>query len=135
MTQQLIRMIPNRKLGRFWETWITPEHAELLIREAAAIVKDGSTIIRIYNKKTLRRFVLERDGNACVYCGRSDIALTLDHVVPRSKGGCSTPMNTVAACEPCNLAKGSLDLDEFLKGRPAHAINSDSRPHQSYARV
>ena len=49
--------------------------------------------------------VFLRDGFACQYCGQST-ELTFDHVVPRSQGGRTTWDNIVAACSPCNLAKG-----------------------------
>ena len=49
--------------------------------------------------------VFLRDRFACQYCGARD-ELTFDHVVPRSKGGVTSWENVVAACSPCNLAKG-----------------------------
>ena len=51
-----------------------------------------------------RREVLKRDQHRCQYC-RSNRQLTLDHVIPRSKGGLHTWDNVVAACEPCNSSK------------------------------
>jgi 5-methylcytosine-specific restriction endonuclease McrA len=56
-----------------------------------------------------RRNVLLRDRHTCQYCGRrpGDAALTIDHVLPRSRGGRSTWENVVAACGPCNRRKGS----------------------------
>jgi 5-methylcytosine-specific restriction endonuclease McrA len=52
-----------------------------------------------------RREVLRRDRNACQYCGSSK-HLTLDHVIPRSRGGQHTWDNVVIACEKCNSKKG-----------------------------
>ena len=49
--------------------------------------------------------VFLRDGFCCQYCGRGE-DLTFDHVIPRSRGGRTTWENIVAACAPCNLAKG-----------------------------
>ena len=46
-----------------------------------------------------------RDDWTCQYCG-SRAQLTVDHVIPRSKGGGSTWDNIVAACAPCNRRKG-----------------------------
>src|ERR1700674_1208280 len=50
-----------------------------------------------------------RDGNRCQYCGRkfSSSELSLDHVVPISRGGKSTWENVVCACLPCNVRKGN----------------------------
>ena len=58
-----------------------------------------------------RREVLRRDGHTCQYCG-STKDLTLDHVIPRSKGGPHTWDNVVAACQPCNYSKGDRSLTE-----------------------
>jgi 5-methylcytosine-specific restriction endonuclease McrA len=52
-----------------------------------------------------RREVLRRDKHACQYCG-STKQLTLDHVIPRSKGGKHSWDNVVIACEQCNSRKG-----------------------------
>ena len=58
-----------------------------------------------HRRKITRRAVFARDGWACQYCG-SRSNLTVDHVVPRSKGGISTWDNIVASCAPCNRRKG-----------------------------
>uniref|UniRef100_B8HKG9 HNH endonuclease n=1 Tax=Cyanothece sp. (strain PCC 7425 / ATCC 29141) TaxID=395961 RepID=B8HKG9_CYAP4 len=58
-----------------------------------------------------RREVLRRDHHTCQYCG-STKHLTLDHIIPRSKGGTHTWDNVVTACESCNLAKGDRLLHE-----------------------
>lgn len=52
-----------------------------------------------------RREVLRRDKHTCQYCS-STKNLTLDHVIPRSKGGKHSWDNVVIACEPCNSRKG-----------------------------
>ncbi|GAA1761912.1 HNH endonuclease [Luedemannella helvata] len=51
-----------------------------------------------------RAGVLARDGRRCAYCGGN--ASTIDHVLPSSRGGRNTWLNTVAACSPCNQRKG-----------------------------
>ncbi len=51
--------------------------------------------------------VFLRDGFRCQYC-RSSRDLTFDHVIPRRAGGATTWENVVAACSPCNLAKGGM---------------------------
>jgi 5-methylcytosine-specific restriction endonuclease McrA len=56
-----------------------------------------------------RKNVLLRDRNTCQYCGEvfPSGELTLDHVVPRSRGGLSTWENLVACCHSCNRTKGN----------------------------
>ena len=58
-----------------------------------------------------RRAVLRRDGGRCVYC--SEPADTVDHVVPRSRGGRHEWANVVAACMRDNLRKGDHLLSEL----------------------
>jgi len=55
-----------------------------------------------------RRNILARDGNVCQYCGRHfpSHQLSLDHVIPRSRGGTSSWENMVCACLECNIRKG-----------------------------
>jgi 5-methylcytosine-specific restriction endonuclease McrA len=61
-----------------------------------------------------RKNVLLRDGYQCQYCGVKcrPGAITIDHVVPRSRGGKTTWTNVVAACHPCNRRKGSRPLEK-----------------------
>jgi 5-methylcytosine-specific restriction endonuclease McrA len=61
----------------------------------------------------LRAKILERDGYACRYCGCEE-DLTIDHVVPRSKGGKNHSKNMVTACRPCNETKA----DQTWQPRP-----------------
>lgn len=58
-----------------------------------------------------REGVLLRDRGRCAYCGRLT-ATTMDHVMPRSRGGATSWLNAVAACEDCNAKKGSRTPDE-----------------------
>ncbi|MHB0979023.1 MAG: HNH endonuclease [Thermoleophilia bacterium] len=53
-----------------------------------------------------RRVVLARDGHCCQYCG-STRHLTLDHVIPRSRGGGTSWDNVVTSCSQCNTRKGA----------------------------
>ena len=58
-----------------------------------------------------RNNVFKRDGFECQYCG-SERDLTLDHVMPRSRGGTSNWRNLVTACKPCNARKGDFTPNE-----------------------
>jgi 5-methylcytosine-specific restriction endonuclease McrA len=62
-----------------------------------------------------RKNILLRDRNTCQYCGvvLPSAELTLDHVIPRSRGGTSTWENLVAACHACNRRKGNHLLHEL----------------------
>ena len=53
-----------------------------------------------------RRNLLHRDNYTCQYCGDRRHDLTIDHIVPRSKGGTDSWENVVAACLKCNVKKG-----------------------------
>ena len=67
-----------------------------------------------------RRSVFARDGHRCQYCGGP--AESIDHVVPKSRGGEHSWENVVAACRPCNVRKRDRMLDETsmrLNRRPA----------------
>tara|TARA_B100000282_G_scaffold264662_1_gene215354 strand:- start:6 stop:524 length:519 start_codon:yes stop_codon:yes gene_type:complete len=61
-----------------------------------------------------RQNVLWRDKYQCQYCSKKDNVdkLTIDHVVPRSKGGKNTWLNLVTACKKCNQKKGSKTLEQ-----------------------
>jgi 5-methylcytosine-specific restriction endonuclease McrA len=67
---------------------------------------------RAVQRKISRRALFARDGWQCAYCGSAGGRLTLDHVVPRSRGGESTWENVVTACAPCNHKKGDRTLEE-----------------------
>lgn len=80
------------------------------------------TVIRIlkyisipYRKVNLNREnIFKRDNNTCIYCG-SNKKLTLDHIKPKSRGGDNSWKNLVTCCFECNVKKGDMDLDKFLK--------------------
>lgn len=85
--------------------------------------------IRVPYRKVLltRRNVLRRDNHTCQYCGSREL-LTLDHVMPRSRGGRDAWDNLVAACTPCNNRKGSKTPEEARMPlarrpfRPSHVM-------------
>lgn len=73
----------------------------------------GWILKRGHITRKLREQVYLLDGYECVYCGRrmrhGDDALTLDHVIPVSKGGTESIDNLVTCCENCNPSKGNRD--------------------------
>jgi 5-methylcytosine-specific restriction endonuclease McrA len=100
----------------------------LILKEKAELLEHGSrplrsesltlprpavirlvTYVRVPRDSTRRRItrraVFARDSWTCQYCGRTS-HLTVDHVVPRSRGGASVWENIVTSCAPCNRRKG-----------------------------
>jgi len=66
--------------------------------------------VRSERRPAFTRFnVFLRDRFTCQYCAQSfpTQELTFDHIIPRSRGGCTTWGNVVTACSSCNLAKGN----------------------------
>lgn len=74
-----------------------------------------------------RQLMLQRDGYVCAYCGRR--GATVDHVLPRSRGGGNTWENTVTACARCNNTKGDSTPEECgmpLRYRPRVVTRRDT---------
>jgi 5-methylcytosine-specific restriction endonuclease McrA len=63
-------------------------------------------------------YLLEKYRRTCQYCDRTDVPLTQDHVIPRSKGGSDRLSNLLPACRRCNQKKGNRSLEEFLSQDP-----------------
>ncbi|PRY87957.1 HNH endonuclease [Mongoliibacter ruber] len=59
-----------------------------------------------------RANLFRRDGNVCQYCG-SKKQLTIDHVIPKSKGGKTNWANLVTACHRCNVLKGDKSPEQM----------------------
>ena len=77
-----------------------------------SVIRLGSYIAIPYKGVVLsRQNIFKRDNHQCVYCGTGR-DLTLDHVIPKSRGGKSTWTNLVAACKTCNAKKGDQSPDQ-----------------------
>ena len=78
------------------------------------------SVIRLINfvkrplarRRLSRKEVFLRDSFACQYCGKQSKSLTLDHVLPRYRGGAHSWENVVAACIPCNHRKAGRTPNE-----------------------
>ena len=106
-----------------------------VLESSRDIVRSPSTVLQVPSVIRLRKYVrrprvhpipfnrrnvLRRDTFACQYCGSAE-ELTMDHVMPRSRGGRHNWDNVVTACRPCNQHKGSRTPDEAgmpLRTRP-----------------
>jgi len=80
-------------------------HSERLAIPSPSVVRLRYVVKVPYARRTAmsRRALFARDNSCCQYCG--GFADSLDHVVPRSRGGQHTWENVAAACRPCNLRK------------------------------
>lgn len=106
----------------------------LLLKEKAQAL--SSRVIRLINYVKLplskimniapsRSMIYKRDNNTCQYCGAKS-RLTIDHVIPKSKGGKDTWENLVVACSSCNTKKGDLFLEQTnmrLARKPMTPVN------------
>jgi 5-methylcytosine-specific restriction endonuclease McrA len=83
-------------------------HAERIAMPQPLVIRLQSFVKmpRGDRRRLSRRAVLARDGFRCQYCG-STRHLTLDHVIPRSRGGNDSWENVVTSCAPCNVRKGA----------------------------
>lgn len=95
------------------------EHRADGIRTPSRIVPKPSVIRLVYlirrprpKVKLSRREVFHRDHYTCQYCGSRTRDLTIDHVVPRHRGGKHSWDNLVSACRTCNHRKGGKSLEE-----------------------
>jgi 5-methylcytosine-specific restriction endonuclease McrA len=66
----------------------------------------------------LREYLLEKWARTCAYCGKQQVPLQIEHIVPRAYGGSDRVSNLILACEKCNIAKGTKELAVFLKQKP-----------------
>ena len=76
-----------------------------------------------------RRNLFQRDHQTCQYCGSRDQPLSIDHVVPRSRGGSDTWENVTTACLSCNVRKGNRTPKEA--SMPLH--RAPHRPLSSFS--
>lgn len=106
----------------------------LLLKEKAQIL--STQVIRlldyvkvplskIMSHRPSKTMIYKRDNNSCQYCG-STRNLTIDHVIPKCRGGQDTWENLVVACCSCNTKKGNMLLEQTgmkLRKKPKAPLN------------
>jgi len=123
---QPLSVIPERRLivllSKQKVTFID-ENVRLLIEEsinARRLELERPVIVQLLANVRIPRIALQptranillRDDETCQYCGKRSRDLTLDHIIPRSRGGQGTWENLVASCKYCNGKKGNRLLKE-----------------------
>ena len=95
------------QLSRFFESGQFVRTVSLRIRVPEVIILDSFNGFFMREVRFSRRNIFARDKNTCQYCGKKPPRpdLTIDHVVPRSRGGRDTWQNVVLACIRCNIKK------------------------------
>ncbi len=115
----IVHMRGRTDKGRRWHQETDMETAITLVKEYAAVVVNRHTIRRLYSNRSFRKYILERDHYTCYFCGGPGD--TIDHLLPRARGGHTTPLNCVCACNLCNQAKADHDLHHFIQPADAEA--------------
>lgn len=88
-------------------------HATNTTFQAPSVIRLDSFVTRSKAPRRLtRREVFFRDRHQCQYCGKTSHQLTLDHVMPRHRGGDNSWSNMVSACVPCNFRKAGRTPEE-----------------------
>lgn len=99
------------------------KRARILVLKGKAYVISSRTIrlknyikipqCKMVTSRPTRALILKRDGHTCQYCGYRGDKLTIDHVVPKSKGGGETWQNLVTSCLECNNCKDNRTPEQW----------------------
>lgn len=104
--------LPPKPAIDFPETDIPLPPMTVKQRKKISAQKKHAAVIAHHQRKKLRKKLKQTVG-FCIYCGLD--ADTLDHLIPKARGGTDDPGNLALACSSCNALKGMLTYDEFIK--------------------
>ena len=114
------------------ETWDrTVSTPRQIFRLPSVIVLNDFTLTSKHKIKCTRKNVLLRDQNTCQYCGDAQSCMTIDHVVPKSKGGKFDWNNLVTSCEKCNQKKG----DRTPEAANMKLLSKPEVPNSKYVKI
>jgi len=122
-----------------WDEWceLEVDRTEEVINSVKKQIKLPKIIVltkcsKIYNRevKLTRKNVFSRDKYLCVYCGRkvTNLSGTIDHIIPKSRGGKNIWENVVTACFNCNMKKKDKLLNECGMKLPYKPIKPSWHP-------
>ena len=86
----------------------------------------------------VREYLLNKWNRKCAYCGAENLALQVEHIHPKAKGGSNRISNLCLACQKCNLKKGTQNVQQFLVKKPdilKHILAQAKRPLKDAAAV
>lgn len=86
--------------------WITSDNS-LNFQGCAHVVYGKVLRPGVHVWRVIRHRILSRDDFTCRYCGKKSPSMTVDHVVPVTRGGYHDESNLVAACRSCNSKNGN----------------------------
>ena len=104
---------PTARLEKNYEDTINAGEGRIFYKPAVIVLR-RQIPVRPKRIKLTHPAVFKRDSYRCQYCGiycKPDV-VSIDHIIPRSKGGKNKWRNLVTACKPCNNVKGDKTLDE-----------------------
>ncbi|MFF1682113.1 RNA-guided endonuclease IscB [Streptomyces sp. NPDC058256] len=102
---------------------VTEIHVERVAFDVHAMSAGRDLSAAEYQHGTLagtevREYLLAKWKRMCAYCGATGVPLNIDHIQPRCRGGSDRVSNLTLACVPCNQAKGSARIEDFLSSDP-----------------
>ena len=98
---ELLKEVKSKKLRTVSKTFPFP-----------SVIRIEKYVHLPYKSVVLTRHnIFKRDNHRCQYCGTTK-NLTLDHLIPKSKGGKSSWTNLVTACQECNTKKGDSSIEK-----------------------
>ena len=113
-------------------------NTEKLTLKRPVVIQLVKYVVLPYKRLNLSKVnILKRDKHTCVYCGSKE-QLTLDHVIPRSRGGKNTWENLATSCLSCNRKKGARTPEEanmVMQGNPTIPTNLTFLSPQQLAQV
>jgi hypothetical protein len=112
--QRVIKLIVKERV-EVLENW--PEYivwASCKIHHPSIVRLKNNFVPHFYKNCFSRNAVIRRDKSTCQYCNKrlSSSQITIDHIIPRAKGGITSFSNCVVCCKPCNSKKGNMTLEE-----------------------
>jgi 5-methylcytosine-specific restriction endonuclease McrA len=89
---------------------------------------EGSELVsKRVTKNSFRREIINSWDGACAYCGCEPEKITLDHVIPKAKGGMTDRANLVPACACCNVSKNHCDVWAWYHEQPFYTAAREER--------